>query len=91
MDARITIQFDDTMFSDEEAERVRFMQEIAAGIRQKWEYRVKYDGESEEEARKMTGETDSETNEGLDGQFAGDYREPPQNGQNEVTEDEVDD
>ena len=91
VDARITIQFDDTMFSDEEAERVRFMQEIAAGIRQKWEYRVKYDGESEEEARKMTGETDSETNEGLAGQFAGDYIEAPQNGQNEPTEDEVDD
>lgn len=91
VDARITIQFDDTMFSDEEAERVRFMQEIAAGIRQKWEYRVKYDGESEEEARKMTGETDSETNEGLDGQFAGDYREASQNGQNEPAGDEVDD
>ena len=67
------------------------MQEIAAGIRQKWEYRVKYDGESEEEARKMTGETDSETNEDLNGQFVGDYRETSQNDRNEVTEDEVDD
>ena len=67
------------------------MQEIAAGIRQKWEYRVKYDGESEEEARKMTGETDSETNEDLNGQFAGDHLETPQNGQNGATEDEVDD
>lgn len=66
VDARITIQFDDTMFSDEEAERMRFMQEIAAGIRQKWEYRVKYDGEDEETARKMTGETEDPQPESID-------------------------
>ena len=59
VDARITIQFDDTMFSDEESERMRFMQEISAGIRQKWEYRVKYDGEDEKTAREMTGETEN--------------------------------
>ena len=69
VDARITIQFDDTMFADEEAERMRFMQEIAAGIRQKWEYRVKYDGEDEETARKMTGETAAAQQQTLAGQF----------------------
>lgn len=56
-EARITVQFDDTMFSDEEAERMRFIQEIGAGIRQRWEYRVTYLGEDEEKAREMTGET----------------------------------
>lgn len=56
-DVRITIQFDDTMFSDEEAERLRMLQEISAGILQKWEYRVRYYGEDEETAREMTGET----------------------------------
>ena len=56
VDAKISIIFDDTMFNDEEAERLRFMQEINAGIKQKWEYRVKFEGEDEETARKMTGE-----------------------------------
>ena len=58
-DVRITIQFDDTMFSDEEAERLRMLQEISAGILQKWEYRVRYYGEDEETAREMTGETEN--------------------------------
>lgn len=58
-DVRITIQFDDTMFADEEAERMRMLQEISAGILQKWEYRAKYYGEDEETAREMTGETEN--------------------------------
>ena len=53
--AKISIIFDDTMFNDEEAERLRFMQEISAGIKQKWEYRVKFEGEDEETELKMTG------------------------------------
>lgn len=76
-DARITIQFDDTMFSDEEAERMRFIQEIAAGIRQRWEYRVKYLGESEEDAREMTGETAQNANLSLDRQFTGQNQNGP--------------
>ena len=56
---KITIKFDDTMFSDEEAERMRLLQEISAGVRQRWEYRKKYDGESEEKAREMTGENEN--------------------------------
>lgn len=58
-DVRITIQFDDTMFSDEEAERLRMLQEISAGITQKWEYRVRYYGEDEQTAREMTGEIEN--------------------------------
>ena len=58
--AKISIIFDDTMFNDEEAERLRFMQEISAGIKQKWEYRVKFEGEDEETARKMTGEEEGQ-------------------------------
>ena len=82
VDARITIQFDDTMFSDEEAERMRFMQEISAGIRQRWEYRVKYDGESEEEARKMTGETLAAQQQTLAGQFNAEDEESAQTSRN---------
>lgn len=59
-EAKISIIFDDTMFNDEEAERLRFMQEISAGIKQKWEYRVKFEGEDEETARKMTGEEEGQ-------------------------------
>ena len=59
-DVRITIQFDNTMFSDEEAERLRMLQEISAGILQKWEYRVRYYGEDEQTAREMTGETEKQ-------------------------------
>lgn len=64
-DVKISIQFDDTMFSDEETERMRFLQEISAGVRQKWEYRVKYLGEEEEEAREMTGELEGMEPQGL--------------------------
>ena len=35
------------------------LQEISAGILQKWEYRVRYYGEDEETAREMTGETEN--------------------------------
>lgn len=51
--SKITIKFDDTMFSDEEAERMRDLQEVRDQIMQAWEYRVKWYGESEEEAKAM--------------------------------------
>lgn len=56
-ESKITIQFDDTMFNDEEAQRMRMLQEISQGVVQKWEYRVKYYGEDEDTARKVTGES----------------------------------
>lgn len=56
----IDINFDDSIIEDANAERLRFMQEIRDGIRQKWEYRVKYLGETEEQARRMIAEGDSD-------------------------------
>lgn len=50
----ITIEFDDSIIEDEDKERQRFIQEIREGLRQPWEYRVKYFGEAEEQARAMT-------------------------------------
>ena len=50
----ITIEFDDSIIEDEDKARQRFMQEIREGLRQPWEYRVKYFGEAEEQARAMT-------------------------------------
>ena len=55
-EALITVRFDDSAFTDEETERMRFLQEIREGVRQKWEYRVKYLSESEEEAKAMVAE-----------------------------------
>lgn len=58
----ITVNFDDSIIIDQEAERLRFLQEIRDGIRQKWEYRVQYLGEDEATAKKMaeTEQTDDE-------------------------------
>lgn len=78
-DAKITIQFDDTMFSDEEAERLRMLQEISAGVAQRWEYRVKYYGESEEEAREITGEVAGVEPETMDKVFFGKGKGSPEN------------
>ena len=50
----ITIEFDDSIIEDEDKARQRFMQEIREGLRQPWEYRVKYFGEAEEQAKAMT-------------------------------------
>lgn len=47
----LTVSFDDSIIIDKESERLRFMQEIRDGIRQKWEYRVAYLGEDETKAK----------------------------------------
>ena len=52
--AKITIDFDDSYFIDAETERMRDLQEIRDGLMQPWEYRVKWRGESEDDAKKMT-------------------------------------
>ena len=51
-DAHISIVFDQSPLVDENAERQRDKDDVAAGLMQKWEYRVKWYGESEEEAKK---------------------------------------
>lgn len=53
-DAKITINFDDSYVIDKESERLRDLQEIRDGIMQKWEYRMKWYGEDETTAKKMT-------------------------------------
>ena len=53
---------DDSIVVDAESERLRDMQEVSAGILAKWEYRVKWYGDTEEKAKEMTKEdmTDDE-------------------------------
>ncbi len=52
-DTTISIKFDDSYIIDKESERLRDMQELNAGIMQKWEYRMKWYGEDEATAKKM--------------------------------------
>lgn len=47
----VVISFSDSILTDEQADRDLMMREIASGIRQAWEYRVKYLGEDEETAK----------------------------------------
>ena len=55
----IAINFDDSIIEDTGAEKERFLQEIRDGVRQKWEYRVRFFGETEEEAKaNVPSETD---------------------------------
>ena len=51
-DAHITVVFDQSPLVDENAERQRDKDDVATGIMQKWEYRVKWYGETETEAKK---------------------------------------
>ena len=52
-DAKITVIFDQSPLVDENAERQRDKDDVTAGLMQKWEYRVKWYGETEEEATKI--------------------------------------
>ena len=54
INAKISIRFDDTIFADLEAERMRDLTEVRDGIMQKWEFRVKWYGETEKEAKENT-------------------------------------
>lgn len=56
------ISFDDSIIEDVGAEKLRFLQEIRDGVRQKWEYRMRFLGEDETTAKAMVG-----TEQGEDG------------------------
>ena len=44
------------MFTDEEAERMKDLNDVNAGLMAKWEYRVKWYGEDEDSAKMMVDE-----------------------------------
>ena len=50
---KASISFDDSIISDTDSDKMTFLQEIRDGVRQKWEYRVKFFGEDEETAKAM--------------------------------------
>lgn len=47
----ITVSFDDSIITDTQTEKTQDMAEVAAGLLQPWEYRVKWYGESESVAK----------------------------------------
>lgn len=55
----VAVNFDDSIIEDTAAEKQQFLQEIRDGIRQKWEYRVRFFGETEAEAKSSVAETQS--------------------------------
>lgn len=57
--AKITINFDDSIIEDTGAEKEKFLQEIRDGIRDKWEYRARFFGETEEEAKANVPQAES--------------------------------
>lgn len=69
-----TYRWDDSVIVDTEAERLRDQQEVSAGLMQKWEYRVKWYGETEQQAKKVLGQTKEMT----DDEIMGFGNEPPQ-------------
>lgn len=57
-DAKIEIKFDDSFISDKDSERANDLQEVRDGIMQKYEYRMKWYDESEEEAKSKVANDD---------------------------------
>jgi len=61
---------DDSIIVDTEAEKLADQQEVSQGLMQKWEYRVKWYGETEVQAKKILAESQSMTDDqilGFDG------------------------
>lgn len=61
-DTKVEILFDQSPLVDENAERQRDKDDVSAGLMLPWEYRVKWYGETEEEAKRILAEnaTDDE-------------------------------
>lgn len=59
-DVEVAINFNDSIIEDTGTEKMRFMQEISSGVRQKYEYRMKFFGEDEATAKAMTAEDDAD-------------------------------
>lgn len=53
-----TFKWDDSVLTDSEAERIRDKDDVAAGLMQPYEYRMKWRGEDEATAKKMVGYVD---------------------------------
>ena len=59
----VSYYWDDSLIVDSEAQRLMDLQEVAAGIMQKWEYRVKWYGEDEDTAKQRLQESNDRTDD----------------------------
>lgn len=57
----ITVDFDDSIIEDSDAQRATDRQDVRDGLMAKWEYRVKWYGEDEQTARAMAEELESKS------------------------------
>lgn len=71
-DAEIEIVFDKSVIIDEAAERLQDMQDVTNGIMAKWEYRMKWYGETEEEAKARISEIEGTESDDMLMDFGGD-------------------
>ena len=62
-DAEVTIDFDDSIIEDKTRERNNDRQDLAAGIMNDWEYRMKWYNEDEATAKKMLPKMEDMTDE----------------------------
>jgi len=58
-DTPVKVNFEDSYIIDKESERLRDQQEVRDGLMNKWEYRMKWYGESEEEAKAKLSQASS--------------------------------
>lgn len=65
-DFEITVNFDDSIIEDRPAEQTRDQQQVRDGLMAVWEYRMKYFGESEQDAKAMAAELASGAAEDTD-------------------------
>lgn len=62
----VSIQFDDSIFIDTEADRAQDRQDVSMGVMSLWEYRSKWYGEDEQTAKKMLPKMEDLVDEGQD-------------------------
>lgn len=58
-DVDVSFKWDDSIIIDADKEKMQDIQDVNLGIMTKWEYRMKWYGESEEKARALVDETNS--------------------------------
>lgn len=55
-EVEVIVDFDDSIIEDTSAEKQQYLQEIREGVRERWEYRARFFGETEDEAKKRIAE-----------------------------------
>ena len=63
-DAEVTIDFDDSIIEDKATERSNDRQDLAAGILNDWEYRMRWYHEDKRTAKSMLPKMEDMTDEG---------------------------